>query len=83
MDTIDKIIFEVFRTLPDEQQYEIVKKIAIDNKKLREKSEVKKYAYLVQDKNTLINHGLFTSQEIAEKYVQGNSEFAIQKCPLN
>ena len=39
-------------------------------------------AYLVQDKNTLINHGLFTSEEKANRYIGGNTKYTIQKCDI-
>lgn len=39
-------------------------------------------AFLVQDKNTLLNHGLFSSEEKAKKYINGNTNYAIQKCDI-
>lgn len=33
--------------------------------------------WLIQEKNTLINYGLFNSKEKAEKYINGNKNFAI------
>jgi hypothetical protein len=43
---------------------------------------VQKCAYLVQAKTTLLNHGLFASEEKAIKYINGNTEYAIQKCNI-
>ena len=40
------------------------------------------FAFLVQDKNTLLNHGLFSSEEKAKKYINGNTNYAIQKCDI-
>ena len=45
-------------------------------------ADVGNCAYLVQDKNTLINHGLFTSEEKAKKYINGNTSYAVQKCDI-
>lgn len=45
-------------------------------------TDVGNCAYLVQDKDTLINHGLFTSEEKAKKYINGNTKYAIQKCDI-
>ena len=45
-------------------------------------ADVSNCAYLVQDKDTLINHGLFTSEEKAKKYINGNTKYAIQKCDI-
>jgi hypothetical protein len=39
-------------------------------------------AFLVQNKNTLLNHGLFSSEEKAKKYINGNTNYAIQKCDI-
>lgn len=37
-------------------------------------------AYLVQQRETLINHGLFDSEEKAKSYIKGSThDFAIQK----
>tara|TARA_R110000796_G_scaffold198789_1_gene315128 strand:- start:258 stop:524 length:267 start_codon:yes stop_codon:yes gene_type:complete len=45
-------------------------------------ADVGNCAYLVQDKNFLINHGLFTSEEKAKKYINGNTNYAVQKCDI-
>lgn len=45
-------------------------------------ADVGNCAYLVQDKNTLINHGLFSSEEKAKKYINGSTKYAIQKCDI-
>jgi hypothetical protein len=37
---------------------------------------------LVQDKNTLLNHGLFSSEEKAKKYINGSMKYAVQKCDI-
>ena len=42
-------------------------------------ANVGNFAYLVQDKNTLLNHGLFTSEEKAKNYINGRTKYAIKK----
>lgn len=40
-------------------------------------------AYLVQNKNTLVNHGLFDSEEKAVNYIKGNTcDYGIQKVEI-
>lgn len=39
--------------------------------------------FLVQNTETLINHGLFTSKEKAEKYTNGNSSFDIREVSVS
>ena len=39
-------------------------------------------AFLVQDKNTLLNHGLFSSEEKAKKYISGNTRYAVQRLDI-
>jgi hypothetical protein len=39
-------------------------------------------AFLVQHKDTLINHGLFDSEEKAKKYINGCNAYAIQEVQI-
>lgn len=39
-------------------------------------------AFLVQHKDTLINHGLFDSEEKAKKYINGCNTYAIQEVQI-
>ena len=40
------------------------------------------FVYLVQDKKTLINHGIFSTKEKAINYTQGNYKYSIKKCKI-
>lgn len=39
-------------------------------------------AFLIQHKDTLINHGLFDSEEKAKKYINGCNAYAIQEVQI-
>jgi nucleoid DNA-binding protein len=41
------------------------------------------FVYLVQDKKTLINHGIFSTKEKAINYTQGNYKYSIKKCKID
>jgi nucleoid DNA-binding protein len=41
------------------------------------------FVYLVQDKKTLINHGIFSTEEKAKKYTQESPKYAIKKCKID
>ena len=40
-------------------------------------------AFLVQHKDTLINHGFFSTKEKAESYINGSDNFSIQAFQIN
>ena len=56
--------------------------IAIENTTDKIFSIIFDFVYLVQDKKTLINHGIFSTKEKAINYTQGNYKYSIKKCKI-